>query len=397
MAQVVLAEHALLKQEMAIKIIPANQEDELTGRFLQEARVITRLNHPNIIRIFEVGQTATLLFIAMEYMQGGSLEDELLSQRRLDTARALEIVQTLAHCLQHAHSHGVIHRDVKPANILFDQQKSRLVLSDFGAARDQWSDLSHTRIGNTVGSPGYMSPEQCRGLSLDGRSDLYSLGSLLYLMLTGQPPYRGPDAVSIAMAHVRNPPPALPSPLHALQPLIDRAMAKNPEARFQTGLEFAEAVSALQASLSVLADKSSSVTINDTPTVTPLPYQIQEQTIGPWYKRKSSIDIRFTANDVPEFQKLLERCQSDLGQWMDRRGRKAQYLRLHIQAHPWIHRRIQEILHAGRQENTPLGAFLRLDRQIDMILEDDRGICTTIEPVAIQKDKNDKNGKKEIK
>ncbi|HJU07154.1 MAG TPA: bifunctional serine/threonine-protein kinase/formylglycine-generating enzyme family protein [Rhodanobacteraceae bacterium] len=237
MATVYLAIQASLSRPVAVKILQAPTDETIT-RFEQEARTIARLQHPHIIAIYEVGRTSDgQLYYTMPYLPNGDLS-------RLDLrdspARIAAVIRALAGALGHAHQHGIVHRDVKPENVLFDQHR-RALLTDFGIARAS-DNLRVTRQGATMGSSGYMSPEQARGLEIDGRSDLYSLGVVCYELLTGDLPFHGTDALSTALAHLEQPIPRLPPMKRAWQPFLDKALAKSPADRFQNAQEMIDAL-----------------------------------------------------------------------------------------------------------------------------------------------------------
>lgn len=237
MARVWLAEQVSLGREVAIKVIAreALADEAARQRFEREARTIARLAHPSIVAIHEVGRTEDgLIYYVMPYLGRGDL-----SQRRLggDPARLLEVMRALLQALGHAHAQGVVHRDVKAENILFDAS-DRPLLADFGIALER-RDLSRisasrriTTAGLAVGSGAAMAPEQARGDEVDGRADLYSAGVLLYELLTGQAPFQGDDPLALALKHAQAPIPRLPAEQRAWQPIVDRSLAKSPEARY---------------------------------------------------------------------------------------------------------------------------------------------------------------------
>ncbi|HET6913658.1 MAG TPA: bifunctional serine/threonine-protein kinase/formylglycine-generating enzyme family protein [Rhodanobacteraceae bacterium] len=240
MATVYLAIQSSLGRPVAVKILQAATDETIT-RFEQEARTIARLQHPHIVAIYEVGRTSDgQLYYTMPYLPNGDLSKVDL---RDSPSRIAAVIRALAGALGHAHKHGIVHRDVKPENVLFDQHR-RALLTDFGIARASDS-LRVTREGATMGSSGYMSPEQARGQDIDGRSDLYSLGVVCYELLTGDLPFRGADALSTAIAHIEQPVPRLPPLKRAWQPLVDKALAKSPDARFQNAEEMIAALDAV--------------------------------------------------------------------------------------------------------------------------------------------------------
>lgn len=241
MATVWLAMQESLSRPVAVKVLAGERapDEELVHRFENEARVIAQLVHPHIVGIFDVGRTSNgQIYYTMPYLPRGDLASRNL---RDDPEGVLAIMRALAEALACAHDHGIVHRDVKPENVLFDSL-DRPLLTDFGIALGGTRHPRMTREGATVGSSGYMSPEQARGQPLDGRSDLYSLGVVCYELLTGELPFTGPDALAVALAHVEKPVPRLPMTRRLWQPLIDKALAKQPDLRFQSAEEMIAAI-----------------------------------------------------------------------------------------------------------------------------------------------------------
>lgn len=249
MAVVYKAWQPSLGRYVALKVLsPFLQQDrEFLARFHQEAKAAARLNHPNIVKIFDAGKAESINYIAMEYIDGESLQDMMERiGRPLDGATAANIIAQIASALDYAHAGGVVHRDIKPSNILIDRQ-GRAVLTDFGIARAAgFSRLTGT--GTLVGTPEYMSPEQAEGLEIDHRTDIYSLGVVLYNMLTGRVPFRGTTPQSVLYGHVHK----KPAPPSQLNPTISRevgavvlkALAKDKARRYQQAEELAAALQA---------------------------------------------------------------------------------------------------------------------------------------------------------
>lgn len=241
MATVYLAIQESLSRPVAVKVLASERapSDELVRRFEHEARTIALLDHPNIVGIFDVGRTSSGdIYYTMPYLPNGDLSARNLRDR---PDRVLEVMRALAEALGCAHDQGIVHRDVKPENVLFDKL-DRPLLTDFGIALSGSHQPRVTREGATIGSSGYMSPEQARGQPLDGRSDFYSLGVVCYELLTGEMPFQGADALSVALAHIEKPVPRLPVTRRIWQPLIDKALAKHPDARFQSAEELLAAI-----------------------------------------------------------------------------------------------------------------------------------------------------------
>ncbi len=245
MGTVYLALQESLDREIALKVLlPSLARDPIaTERFLREARYAAKLHHPNIAAIHEVGTHADMPYMAMSYEPGGTLAQALHGP--LEPGRALGVVRDIGSALEHAHRRGVVHRDVKPENILL-RGDGTCVLSDFGIAHALAQPSGLTTEGTSVGTPHYMSPEQLRGETVDGRSDLYSLGIVLHQMLTGELPYTGADGWAIGVQHINAGLPQLPSALARYQSLLNDLLAKSPANRIQDGGELVRRVDALR-------------------------------------------------------------------------------------------------------------------------------------------------------
>ncbi|MEM6708130.1 MAG: protein kinase [Pseudomonadota bacterium] len=245
MARVWLATQTKFGRWVALKVVSSDfaKDPQFRKRFLQESRINAQLTHPNIVQVYDVGAHDSLLYLVMEYLPGGDLNARL--DRGLHVSELIDVAKDIGRALDFAQRKGVVHRDIKPENILFRDDGSA-VLTDFGIARLATPDISLTRDGTVVGTPQYMSPEQAAGRALDGRSDLYSLGVVLFRMLTGDVPFNAESAVAIGIKHLQEPVPKLPSYLAAFQDVIDKALAKEPDVRFQSGAEFADALEQVQ-------------------------------------------------------------------------------------------------------------------------------------------------------
>jgi len=249
MGTVYLARDVTLDRPVAIKVINPDVAGNATlrSRFLQEARTVARLRHPNIVPVYAAGEAGGMLYFVMEYVPGESLREVLSREGRQSGARAGEVLRELALALHHAQTQGLIHRDVKPENILIDASTGRALLTDFGVARVVEQDGGMTQAGMVLGSPRYMSPEQASGdATIDGRSDLYSLALVGYEMCTGAPVVQASTVAGMLVKHITETPPPLgikatDVPPHVAQ-AIDRGLAKDPADRWQTGREFAEAL-----------------------------------------------------------------------------------------------------------------------------------------------------------
>jgi serine/threonine-protein kinase PpkA len=242
MASVFLAIQKSLEREVALKVmspvLAANAE--FASRFLIEGKITAKLQHPNLVTVYDIGTHNGVYYLAAEYIPGGTLK-ERVTEGGISVAETLDVVSDIAQGLDFAHQKGFVHRDVKPGNVLY-RNDGRVVLADFGIAKAMDGSNSSTVAGASIGTPDYMSPEQARGEPVDGRSDLYSLGTMFYEILVGHPPYQAADPFTVALMHVTHPIPVLPEPYEWLQPLIQGLMAKNPAERYNTGAAFIEAM-----------------------------------------------------------------------------------------------------------------------------------------------------------
>lgn len=219
---------------VALKIIPPGyaSDEQFTSRFLREAKTLTLLDHRNIVKILDHGSIEGSQYIAMEYIEGQSLK-ELIRKGPMPLREAARILSQVADALEYAHGKGIIHRDVKPENILIDVD-GVTHLVDFGIAKGFDAKTRMTAVGMTLGTAQYMSPEQCRGEKLRPASDFYSLGIILYEMLTGKPPFDSTDAFAVALMHINDPLPSLDNELSALEPFFRKILDKNPLNRYDT-------------------------------------------------------------------------------------------------------------------------------------------------------------------
>jgi eukaryotic-like serine/threonine-protein kinase len=261
MANVYLAEDEELGRRVAIKILNERYaNDELfIERFRREAKSAAGLSHPNIVSIYDRGQAEGTYYIAMEVIEGRSLKELILTRGPLPIGHAIAYALEILEALRFAHRHGIIHRDVKPHNILIGE---RLKVTDFGIARAGASQM--TEAGSIMGTAQYLSPEQARGAPVTASSDLYSVGIVLYEMLTGKVPFSGDSAIEIAMKHLNE----VPKPPSRIRPEIPedldhvvlRALAKAPEDRYQTAEEFAEDLHRVEAGLPLAPETSEAAT-----------------------------------------------------------------------------------------------------------------------------------------
>ena len=257
MGAVYLARRVLIGDEVAVKVLHAKfvNDETLVERFRREARAAAQLHHPNVVTIHDYGEArgpGGFAYIVMELVRGESLRDLLNREGRLEAARAVELMRGVCAGVAAAHRRGIVHRDIKPDNIIRipldeDSPAERVKVVDFGIAklRDMAAEAKLTHVGAVVGTPNYMSPEQCKGEHLDARADVYSLGALLYEMLAGSPPFTAANISGVILKHVNEPQPPVPQNLRvpaALQEAIARALSKQPEGRQRDAAEFAREI-----------------------------------------------------------------------------------------------------------------------------------------------------------
>jgi YVTN family beta-propeller protein len=252
MSVVYLAEDVRLRRKVALKLLSSelSADERFRDRFVRESQIAAGLDHPNIIPIYEAGEADGALFIAMRYVRGTDLKTLLRNDGPLVPNRAVEILTAVAGALDEAHAEGLVHRDVKPANVLIasgrgPESSGQVYLSDFGVTKRTSSDSGITSTGQFVGTLDYAAPEQVTGAPLDGRTDVYSLGCVLYECLTGEPPFVRDAEMAVLWAHVNQAPPKVTDKRSDLPPEIDgvvaKAMAKSPDDRYSTGAELMEA------------------------------------------------------------------------------------------------------------------------------------------------------------
>jgi len=246
MATVYKAYQPSMDRYVAIKVLPAvlSRDPAFPKRFRREAKIVAKLEHKHILPVHDYGEQEGLTYLVMRYVEAGTLKDQLAAAQ-LDLPAIYRIIAQVGAALDYAHRLGVIHRDVKPSNVLIDSQGDAY-LTDFGLARIVESSEQLTKTGVGVGTPAYMAPEQGQGLKIDHRSDVYSLGVMLYEMVTGQVPYQAETPIAIVLKHITAPLPLprqiVPDLPEEVERVILKALAKNPDDRFQTVREMVEAL-----------------------------------------------------------------------------------------------------------------------------------------------------------
>jgi serine/threonine-protein kinase len=261
MASVYKAYDPDINRTIAIKLLKAQlrDDDEYRSRFLREAKGAGVLSHPNIVTVYDVGEAERHPYIAMELVEGPTLSDYVREKKTLTVAEVVQVVIELTRALDYAHKKGIVHRDVKPGNIMLSGERHTVKVADFGICRIDDSDATQqTQIGNVLGTPHYMSPEQVVGQKVDARSDLFSAGVVLYQLLTNTLPFEGDTLISVAYKITKAEPPPLdkvrPDLPHSLRRIVERSLKKQPEKRFQTGEEFAQALEGVKAELAEVGE-----------------------------------------------------------------------------------------------------------------------------------------------
>jgi predicted Ser/Thr protein kinase len=244
MSVVYLAEHVRLGRKVALKLLSAElaENEKFRERFLRESQIAASIDHPNIVPIYDADEAEGTLFIAMRYVEGTDLGAAIRSQAPLEPARVVSLVSQIAGALDAAHVHGLVHRDVKPGNVLLTRE-DHVYVADFGLTKRALSVSGLTETGQLVGTIDYIAPEQAKGAPIDGRADVYSLGCLAYECLTGEVPFERDTEVAVLWAHVQESPPKLSATHPELPTRVDgviaRAMAKKPDDRYPTAGELA--------------------------------------------------------------------------------------------------------------------------------------------------------------
>jgi serine/threonine protein kinase len=246
MASVYAAKHVQLGRQLVVKVLLGHlaRDPEMRERFKREAEASAQLFHPHICSILDYGELETTVYLVMPYMAGGSLADLIVRGGTVPPSVAASVCAQVSIALDYAHRHGIVHRDVKPDNILFDEDGNALI-TDFGIATARFHQRL-TMTGRAMGTPHYMSPEQAMGKLVDGRSDIYAIGILLYESLTGVPPFDGADAFAVSYKQVHEAP-ATPAQVNSRIPIglsdvAMRCLAKSPAARYARGYEVADAL-----------------------------------------------------------------------------------------------------------------------------------------------------------
>lgn len=399
MASVFLATQTSFERKVALKMIAnsAFGTETLAERFEREAKIVASFSHPHIVPVYDVGRVDKYHYLAMDYLQGGDLSSWI--RAGLEPQESEVILTQMAQALHYAHGKGYIHRDVKADNIMFREDNSA-VLTDFGIARPVKAQTSHTEQGTVVGTPSYMSPEQCQGGEIDGRSDLYSLGVLLFIMLTKELPYTADEPLALALKHVNAPLPQLPTAHSRYQPLIDKLMAKHPDDRYQSGLELSKAVKALGEEINVntapitpaastAADTSAAMTDSNLELVAlegsaskNKPYSGKSFDIEEQRYRKMGVISRYQlichlqSENLQHFSVLYSQLTTRLVEWFHERDKRCGKLELNFHVDATMVERITELLNTLYEQGGPYTFLKKLDIEVAFIGPDGTEIKT---------------------
>jgi serine/threonine protein kinase/WD40 repeat protein len=330
-----------LEREVAIKVLPAElaRSEEFVRRFRTEATAVAKLNHPNIVPIHFIGEDQGHHFYAMQFVEGQSLADLLARRGRLSVEEALPIVEQALAGLSAAHERGMVHRDIKPGNILLDRLSRRALLADFGLVKSlEASVTGHTATGVIMGTVDYISPEQARGQAVDGRSDLYSTGVLLYQMLAGRLPFEADSPTALIFKHVYEQPAPLtataPQVPEALVSVIEKLLAKSPADRHQTAEEVLADLRAFRAGQ-------------------PLP----SRRAGPQYRQTTIVGLAALDDEAPLFPAGLANLAPP--NWWERtRSRALSLFRKHA---PEV---LQQLQNTSQQVDAAVAAHARRQREL---------------------------------
>ena len=325
MGAVYLAEQPGLGREVAIKELLQTADPVALKRFLQEAQVMARTSHPNLVQVHDMELQGNVNYLVMEFIRGRSLRD-WLNEKPVPPPQAFAVMHGVLQALDYAHRHAIVHRDMKPENVLISDE-GMVKVADFGIARltdDTGAGSTATKTGTTVGTPQYMSPEQVSSSKVDGRSDLYSAGIVFYELVAGQPPFTASDAdgpFTLMAKHVQAPPrpPSVfvPGLNQELEQVILKSLAKRPEDRFQTGAEFDDAMSRVadlmcpgwRRSLEPGADLSRMVPAGTPAVPIPVPVMVQ-------HAAGVQSPPQVIYNPTPPVKPLVKRSMSCLSQFV---------------------------------------------------------------------------------
>jgi serine/threonine protein kinase len=395
MATVFLGTQESFGRKVAIKVLdPDNSHDEeQASRFIREAKMVAGLAHPNIIPVYDVGQNNGNIYMSMEYLSGGDLNQWI--KCGLLPEDALKIIGEIAQALQFSHDKGIIHRDIKPDNIMFRENNSA-VLTDFGIARAQAENRHLTQQNTVLGTPRYMSPEQLTGERIDGRCDLYALGVVFYEMLMRRVPFDAEDYTALSMKHLNEAVPQLPKSLQRFQPLLEKMMAKKPQDRFQNGREVFKATEILRDQLKQpvlpksipsaaeddITEKSAKISrAKKAKTEAPIAlelegakssgFQVEEQSSGIGPFKKYTLECEMITSDAHTFSIQFSAISTQILQWHDKRKGKASGLRFNVTVSPIAFDKVRQTIKTLCHTDGPYNFMSKL--KVDVSLHNQFG------------------------
>ncbi|HSC74620.1 MAG TPA: serine/threonine-protein kinase [Pseudomonadales bacterium] len=372
MALVYLATQNAFKRQVAIKVLsPAYASDyEFAQRFLRESETVASLSHASIIPVYDFGQKDGTFYMVMEYLPGGDLTKWI--QRGLEEQEILQITSDIASALHLAHEKGFVHRDVKPDNVMF-RENNTAVLTDFGIARQKNANNQVTVAGAILGTPKYMSPEQLQGHPVDARSDIYSLGIMFYEMLTKKPPYEDPEFMALAMKHLQAPIPKLPAASIRYQGLFEKMVAKQPDKRFQSGLEIVKILQQArsgQLDLAGIDSKGAGTVVASSRQASVLAQRQKHQNVREGLQCEETVlskslfssKYKFTAEVVALDWTRLSTSLSTLGStqlldWYSKRGRQCEQVEVVVLSHAENYSKARAAI--KRWADIPVGKLLK--------------------------------------
>lgn len=377
MAVVYQATQISFKRPVAVKVLQAAYatDPDFAQRFLREAEIVASLSHPHIIPVYDFGQRNGTFYMVMDYLTGGDLLQ--LIHRGLEIDQVLQIISDIASALHFVHEKGYVHRDVKPDNIMFREDKSA-VLTDFGIARLCNANDQVTIAGSVLGTPKYMSPEQLQGHAIDGRSDLYSLGVMFYEMLTKQAPYQDEEFMVLAMKHLQAPIPKLPLVFVQYQRLFEKMVAKKPENRFQTGLEIVKLIQQLHSGQMHALENVDVASALSTRSVSAAMHRLKEKTSAAMEAQVPKVreglqsgeappkgilfksytyEGRIVALDWMRLSMNLSTFNNNLLEWYQERGSKCGSIELEVVTVSDLFDKVQQAIR--QWQDNPAGKFLK--------------------------------------